>query len=306
VRSDNEALVCNVTVIKAGAGGFFSTSSNTQAVRFEPVMQATPLSISALPASVAAGDTITVTLTGGSSSSPYRFALYQNGSGCIITDLGGGTAQVYRATAGSCQIQGLRSADKKYRVALSSIISMVWGQTAQEIPLLISNDPTYASAGETITLTTVGGEGEGAVTFQVIGDYNPLCVLSGERNQYLYKAAFGNCTIRATKAGTVFLALQRSQNITFTFNGTTAQDPLAIDESAPTASLGEAITLSATGGTLPVTPSFKIVGGTGTGTISGATLTATSPGTIIVVATKAGNSQYASVVSPPATFTFTE
>ena len=304
-RSDDEALTCNVSVVKAGSGEFFSAASNSQAVTFTPATQ-TALGITALPTAVLAGETITVTLTGGIGAGTYRFVIYQTGSECTITDLGGGTAQVYRAGTGSCSIQGIRSGDKKYRTALSSTINLIWGQKAQEIPLVISNDPTYASAGETITLTTVGGEGEGAVTFQVIGDYNPLCVLSGDRNQFLYKAAFGTCMIRATKAATAVFAQQRSQNIVFTFFGTTAQDPLAIDESDLTASVGETITVTTTGGTLPVTPSFKIIdGGTGTGTISGTTLTATSPGTIIVVATKQGNEQYASVVSPPATFTFT-
>jgi hypothetical protein len=274
-------------------------------VTFTPATQG-PLNISALPTSAIAGETFTVTLTGGSGTGTYRFVIYQTGADCILTDLGGGRAQVYRATSGNCSIQGIRSGDKKYRTALSSTINLIWGQRAQKIPLVISNDPTYASAGETITLTTVGGEGEGAVTFQVIGDYNPLCVLSGDRNQFLYKAAFGTCMIRATKAATAVFSQQRSQNIVFTFFGTTAQDPLAIDESDLTASVGETITVTTTGGTLPVTPSFKIIeGGTGTGTISGTTLTATSPGTIIVVATKQGNEQYASVVSPPATFTFT-
>ena len=305
VRSDNEALTCNVSAIKAGSGGFFSASSNAQAVTFTSAIQ-DPLVIIAESTTVRVGDTIVVRLTGGSGAGTYRFVIYQTGSDCTVTDLGGGTAQVYRAGAGNCSIQGIRSGDKKFSSALSSTIGLNWGLRAQEIPLVISNDPTYASAGETITLTTVGGEGEGVVTFQVIGDYNPSCVLSGDQNQFLYKAAFGTCMIRATKAATAVFAQQRSQNIVFTFFGSTAQDPLAIDVSAPTASVEATISLSTTGGTLPVTPSFKIInGGTGTGTISGTTLTATSPGTIIVVATKQGDSQYASVVSPPATFTFT-
>ena len=111
--------------------------------------------------------------------------------------------------------------------------------------------------------------------------------------------------IRATKAATLVYAQQRSQNIVFTFFGTTAQTPLAIDVSASTASLGSTISLSTTGGSVPGSASYVITGGTGTGTITGTTLSATSAGTLTVVATKQGNSQYASVVSPPATFTFT-
>ena len=303
IRSDSEALTCNVSVSRAGAGGYFGASSNAQSVTFTPATQDS-LNIFSAPTSVGAGETITVTLTGGSGTGAYNFALYQTGSDCVITK-SGGTALVYRATAGNCSIQGLRAGDKKYKSALSATIGLAWGQRAQTIPLVISNDPTYASAGETITLTTVGGEGEGLVTFQVIGDYNPLCVLSGDRGQYLFKAAYGTCMIRATKAATLVYAQQRSQNIVFTFFGTTAQTPLAIDVSASTASLGSTISLSTTGGSVPGSASYVITGGTGTGTITGTTLSATSAGTLTVVATKQGNSQYASVVSPPATFTFT-
>ena len=312
VRSDAEALTCNVSVIRSVAG-YYPANSNVQAITFTPATQValnivtTPtwVTVGETPtATVNAGETITVTLSGGSTLGALNFALYQSGSDCTITK-SGNTALVYRATAGNCSIQGLRSGDKKYRTVLSSVIKLVWGQRAQTIPLVISNDPTYASAGETITLTTVGGEGEGLVTFQVIGDYNPLCVLSGDRGQYLFKAAYGTCMIRATKAATLVYAQQRSQNIVFTFFGTTAQIPLAIDESVPTASLGSTISLSTTGGSVPVTASYVITGGTGTGTITGTTLSATSAGTLTVVATKQGNNEYASVVSPPATFTFT-
>jgi hypothetical protein len=303
VRSDAEALTCNVSANRAGAGGYFAASSNAQSVTFTPATQDS-LNIISAPTSAGAGETITVTLSGGSGTGAYNFAIYQTGTDCVITK-SGATALVYRATAGNCSIQGLRAGDKKYKFTLSATISLVWGQRVQTIPLVISNDPTYASAGETITLTTVGGEGEGLVTFQVIGDYNPLCVLSGDKNQYLYKAAYGTCMIRATKASTAVYAQQRSQNIVFTFFGTTAQIPLAIDVSAPTASLGSTISLSTTGGSLPVTASYVITGGTGTGTIVGTTLSATSAGTLTVVATKQGNNEYASVVSPPATFTFT-
>ena len=303
IRSDAEALTCNVSVNRAGADGYFAATSNAQSVTFTPATQDS-LNIISAPTSVGAGETITVTLTGGSGTGAYNFTIYQTGTDCVITK-SGNTALVYRATAGNCSIQGLRLGDKKYKFVLSATIGLVWGQLAQTIPLVISNDPTYASAGETIILTTVGGEGGGDVTFQVIGDYNPLCVLSGDRGQYLFKAAYGTCMIRATKAATAVYAQQRSQNIVFTFFGTTAQTPLAIDVSAPTASLGSTISLSTTGGSVPGSASYVITGGTGTGTITGTTLSATSAGTFTVVATKQGNSQYASVVSPPATFTFT-
>jgi hypothetical protein len=111
--------------------------------------------------------------------------------------------------------------------------------------------------------------------------------------------------VRATKAGDTVYSAQNSQNVVFTFYGSTVQAPLAITESTPTSSLGETITLETTGGSSSGSVTYKIIGGDGAGTITGNILSASAAGTIIVVATKPGDSQFASVVSDPVTFTFT-
>ena len=168
--------------------------------------------------------------------------------------------------------------------------------------LVISNDPTSASAGQSITLTTVGGQGSGAVTFRVIGNYDPACVLVGN---LLTKSAYGTCMVRATKAADGVYGAQNSQNIVFTFYGSTPQDPLMVDTSSPTSSLGNTITLSTTGGSGAGGVTYVIVGGDGVGTITGNKLSASSAGTFLIVATKQGDPQYASIVSSTAVFTFT-
>ena len=155
--------------------------------------------------------------------------------------------------------------------------------------------------GTSITLTTKGGQGTGAVTFTEI-DYNPACVIVGNQ---LSKAAYGTCMVRATKAADSKYSAAYSQNIVFTFYGSTLQTPLVINTDSPTSGLSGTIALSTTGGSGSGIVSYVIVGGTGTGTISGTTLSATVAGTFIIVATKQGTAQYASVVSAPATFTFT-
>jgi hypothetical protein len=111
--------------------------------------------------------------------------------------------------------------------------------------------------------------------------------------------------VRATKAGDGVYGAQNSQNIVFTFYGSTPQDPLMVDTSSPTSSLGNTITLSTTGGSGAGGVTYVIVGGDGTGTITGNKLSASSAGTFLIVATKQGDPQYASVVSSTAVFTFT-
>ena len=252
------------------------------------------------------GETITVTLSGGSGSGAYNFALYQAGNACTITRAGA-TAYVRRATAGNCSIQGLRSGDGSYRFALSNTLSLVWGQTNQSIPIVISNDPTSTSAGETIALTTVGGEGGGAVTFRVVGNLDRACVITG--GNQLSKAAFGTCTVRATKASDGVFAAQNSQDIVFTYYGSTAQSALAIGTNVPISRVGLPIRLSllpGSEGSGGGAVSYQIVGGTDVGTITGDLLTASQAGTFTVVAIKQGDQQYASIVSAPLTLRFTE
>ena len=227
-----------------------------------------PLVISASPTSATLGQTITVTLSGGSGTGSYNFVLYQSGSACTITRTGA-TAYVTRATAGNCSIQGIRAADDSYKTALSSTLSLIWGQSVQNIPLVISNDPTSASSGDTINLTTVGGQGNGAVTFRVLGNYDPACVISGNQ---LTRATFGTCTIRATKAGDGVYAAQNSQDILFTYYGSKLQDPLVIGANSLFSRVGVAIALSTGGGSGGGAVTYQIVGGTGTGTITGSVL----------------------------------
>ena len=293
------ATTCVISAAKASSGQYFKATSNTQSVKFVAAVQ-DPLIINASPTSVLAGENIEVTVSGGSGTGALNVAVY--GSGCSIISNSGGVAVIKRETAGVCTAQGIRSGSGVYGFRLSTTLALVWGSIAQTIPLVISNDPTSASAAETITLTTVGGQGSGTVTFRVVGDYNPACVLVGNQ---LSKSAFGTCMIRATKAGDGVYSAQNSQNIVFTFYGSTAQAPLTTTASSVVSSLGEMITLDTTGGSSGGSVTYKIISGDGVGTITGSILSASAAGTIIVVATKQGDSQFASVVSDPVTFTFT-
>ena len=290
---------CVVSGAKAASGKYFGASSNTQSVKFVAVTQE-PLIIDASATSIQVGENFTLNVTGGSGVGAYNVVVY--GSGCSITSNSGGVAVITRATSGVCKVQGTRSSSGIYSFKISSTITLVWGQIAQTVPLVISNDPTSASAGQSITLTTVGGQGSGAVTFRVIGNYDPACVLVGN---LLTKSAYGTCMVRATKAADGVYGAQNSQNIVFTFYGSIPQDPLMVDTSSPTSSLGNTITLSTTGGSGAGGVTYVIVGGDGTGTITGNKLSASSAGTFLIVATKQGDPQYASVVSSTAVFTFT-
>ena len=167
--------------------------------------------------------------------------------------------------------------------------------------LVISNDPTSSAAGVPITLTTVGGKGSGAVTYTEVNG-SAACVIVGNQ---LFRATFGTCRVRATKAADALNASQNSQIVVFTFYGSRVQEPLVINTTISISRIGIPINLSTTGGSSEGVVSYAITSSTGVGTITGSVLSATTAGTFTVVATKQGDTQFASVVSDPVTFTFT-
>ena len=312
ILTTTTSTICRVTAYKDGDSTFLPASSGVFSIQFgagrgnQPIIvkgatTQLPLVISASPASAALGQTITVSLSGGSGTGAYNFALYQAGTACTITK-SGGTAYVTRATAGNCTIQGLRSGDDTYRFATSKSLSLVWGKTDQTTPVVISNDPTTGVAGDSITLTAVGGQGGGAVSFRVVGNYDPKCVIVGDQ---LTRPSFGTCTVRATKSGDAIYSSQNSQDIVFLFYGSSEQAPLFINTNRLISRVGVPINLSTSGGSVPGAAVYQIVGGTGVGTITDSALSASQAGTFTVIATKQGDAQYASIVSAPVTFTFT-
>jgi hypothetical protein len=262
------------------------------------------ITLTASPTSLAAGDTVTVTASGGSGTGLFNFVIYQSSSNCSLVsqDRTAGTAVISSPVSATCSVQATRSGSGIYTYALSNTLPITWGTIAQQIPLVISNDPTSANAGETITVTTVGGQGSGAITFKELS-YSPSCTLSADG--HLFRASYGTCSVQATKAGDSTYSSQKSQIIRFTFFGSQAQSALTISNTLLTASVGSPITLTTLGGSSTGRISYVITGGTGAGSIQGSTLVGSRAGTITVVATKDGDQQYGSVVSAPITFTIT-
>ena len=332
------------TVIAARAAGPFSSieTSAPTVFTFGAYQSSLKISIDTNTATgLIKGQSVTLRVTGGSGSGSVHFDS-QPGDIClsssgVATNIGKPACTILINKTGSacsvvgniltatsstlCRVTATKDGDTTFLPITSDQIGIKFGAGLGDQPeiisivpakppvivpivkstLVISNDPTYSSVGIPITLTTVGGKGGGAVTYAEISS-NPTCVIVGNQ---LVRATFGTCRIRATKAADAAFASQISQVIDFTFYGSKVQDPLVIDSRAPISRVGVPINLSTTGGSSAGVVSYVITGGTGTGTITGTVLSATSAGTFTIVATKQGDTVYASVVSDPVTFTFT-
>ena len=312
----NASAICSISATKDGDDLYYPTYSNSLTINFGSGLGiqprnnptgATPqvsLTIRLSAPSVQPGDNVTVTATGGSGTGLFNFVIYQSSSNCSLVsqDRTAGTAVISSPVSTICSVQATRSGSGIYTYALSNTLPITWGTIAQQIPLVISNDPTSANAGETITVTTVGGQGDGAITFRELS-YSPSCILTADG--HLFRASYGTCSVQATKAGDSIYSSQKSQIIRFTFYGSQAQSALTISNTLLTASVGSPITLTTLGGSSSGRVSYVITGGTGAGSIQGSTLVGSRAGTITVVATKDGDQQYGSVVSAPITFTIT-
>jgi hypothetical protein len=160
----------------------------------------------------------------------------------------------------------------------------------------ISVTSTSGTFGSTLALSTSGGSGSGAVTYQVTSAGTAGCSVSGSN---LSATAAGTCTVTATKATNVNYAAASSSATTITFNkanqtitfanpGTKERSttPFAV---APTASSGQPVSISSSTTSVCTTSVLNI--------------TMVTTGTCTIVASQAGNDNYNAATNVSNSFT---
>ena len=162
--------------------------------------------------------------------------------------------------------------------------------------LSISNTTRTNAVGTSVTLTTAGGSGSGAVTYAVTGTN---CTLT---DATLGATAAASCVVTATKASDGTYAQAVSAPVTFTFLG--AQATLSISNTTLTNPVGTAVTLTTTGGSGSGAVTYALSTPNASCSIRRDAITATAGTTCSVVATKAASGIYASATSNPVVFTF--
>ncbi len=148
--------------------------------------------------------------------------------------------------------------------------------------------------GTALTLTSSGGSGTGPVTYRVLDGTATGCSISAGQ---LRAATSGTCVVTATKASDpVYNSIDSSATSVTMIKRD--QSPLAVTSLKGV--VGTALTLTSSGGsgTGPVT--YRVLDGTATGcSISSGHLSASTAGTCVVTATKAGDATYNSIDSTP-------
>lgn len=141
---------------------------------------------------LAVGATATVVATGGASGNSVVFSSL---SPTICSTGGTNGSQVSGLAAGDCVVAANQAGNATYDPAPQATQTITVTRTAQQ-PLVLSVSSAFLVIGGTpssATLSTTGGSGTGAVTFEATGP----CTVSGTT---LSGTALGTCSVLARKA----------------------------------------------------------------------------------------------------------
>ena len=276
----------DITVLasQAGNGNYFAAVPVQRTVTVNKASQA----ITFNPVTKSYGDApFGLSATGGGSGNPVTFTLV-SGPGtlsgtnnALLTITGAGDITVLASQAGNgnylaaVPVQQIVKVNKASQTITFNPVSKSYG----DVPFSLS--ATGGGSGNPVTFTLVSGSG----------------TLSGTNNALLTITGAGDITVRASQAGNgnylaadpvqqIVKVNKANQNLTFS-------QPIPVVFGSGVVNLTPYVTAGASTG--PVT--FSIMGGTGSGTLAGATLTITHAGTIILQADQVGDGNYNAAVA---------
>ena len=271
-------------VIDANQAGNTNYTAAVQVQRSIVVNKAmASISVNNLPGNAVYGGSFTPTYLYSGNGSPSESVTSSTTLVCTVS----GTV-VNFVGVGSCTLTASATTTTDYSQATGSPQSFNVGKATPTIS--INNLPGNALYGGTFTPTYLYS-GNGSPSESVTSSTTPVCTVSGAVVNFV---GVGTCTLTASATTTTdytqvtgspqsFGVGQASQTINFT------------QPTSPVIYGVGQITLVATGGGSGNPVIFSIdASSTGTGTISGTTLTITSAGTLVIDANQAGNSNYKS------------
>ncbi|MFM8529083.1 MAG: LamG-like jellyroll fold domain-containing protein, partial [Ilumatobacteraceae bacterium] len=172
-------------------------------------------------------------------------------------------------------------------------------QLAGGVGTALAITSTSGSFGSPLSLTTVGGQGTGAVSYRVGSAGTAGCSVTGST---LTATSGGTCVVSATKAADRNYDDSTSPDTTVTINRIAQASPVVV--STITATAGINLTLAASGGSGTGAMSFAVVSaGTAGCSINGTTLVTTAGGSCTITATKAADSNFTATTSATTTIT---
>ena len=183
-----------------------------------PAAQAA-LTVAAVSTVLDPSGTTTLSSSGGSGTGATTY----NATGaCTVS----GTTVTAASTGGACAVTATKAADSTYAAITSSPLTVT--VRAPQAALSVAAASTSLSAGGTTNLTTTGGSGAGALTYQVTGGCTvSAAVLTAPASDATCsvtatKAADGSTYSQATSTNTLTVTVTAPSTTFLTFDETTA------------------------------------------------------------------------------------
>ena len=257
----------------------------------------------------------TLAHAGGSGTGAVTFTTPDSAKGCSIN---GTTLTV--TNIGTCRVTVSKASDADY-ISATSETRVITIEKAKQAPISLTS--LTKPFDEPLTLTSGGGSGDGAVSYEVMDTDRSTCLLAAD----VLKANFarpggGICRVRVVKA-TSANYLEGASEFTQVLFTQGAQAPLVLDKPANATFPINSVPLVARGGLGEGEVTFNVRNGTAKDckvwsrttvaadgkyeskvSPSGFGVTAIGTGTCLVTATKAGDRNYRSTTSNEVTATF--
>jgi len=279
-------------------------NDDSQASQVRPVRYFAPGAQAALtlaPATGVVNEPIKFAVSGGSGTGAVTYRVVDAGTAaCATSD---DRARVVASTVGTCSVVVSKAGSGSFRVARTPATQVTIERGSQ--PALTLSTPKIP-VGESTKLLVGGGSGTGAVALKIADAGTTACRISNPTagaNEVVADAA-GTCRVTIDKAGDT--NYKPAASVTFDVP-VTKKDQAALSVAAANGAIDTRVALTTSGGSGSGAVSFAVApGGTSDCSIvaGAAAVSAESPGTCRLTATKAGDSVFQSVTSAATEITF--
>ena len=278
----NSTGSCTIVAAQLGATSFNAATSVSGTFPILPQSAAQTIMFTTSPPSTAAYNSIfSVAATGGASGNPVIFT----SSGACTVSI---ATYTMTSSTGTCSVIANQAGSTTYAPAPQVTQTVNATLAAQTITFTAPQSPvTYGVSP--IALSATGGASGSSVVFTIDGSSTGTGTISGSA---LTVTGVGTLVIDANQLGSLNYAAATQVQRTIVVNKAAQTITFTAPQSPVTYGVSP-IALSATGGASGSLVVFTIDGSsTGTGTISGSTLTVTGAGTLVIDANQTGNSNY--------------
>jgi len=262
---------CSVVVTKAADDNYTSVSSAITAIS---TAKATQGALSFLSTTATYGEDLVLGIAGGSGVGTVSYSVVSGTCSIVGALLTPGNA------GSSCVVKATKATDTNYNELSSSNTTITVAKAVQSVLTVSTTSATY---GSVLSLSTSGGSGSGAMTYEVVSG---MCSVNG--SSLTPSDAGSTCVVKATKATDTNYLERSSVDTTITI-AKAVQSVLTV--STTSATYGQGLVLGISGGSGSGAVTYVVV--SGTCSIGGALLTTGNAGSACVIkATKATDTNY--------------